>query len=701
MGKTKSPPKPATQPAEVRAPAPPAPEKYAGTLPLTRIRPSPDNPRKTFDGLEELAASIRANGLLQRILVRPIGPAPRNLGPGKGWSGVDYFEVVCGERRFRALALAGAAEAEVDIRVLTDAQARPLRHVENEQRADVRLSETAAAYATLAETLTAEQIAATVGKPTGYVRGLVRLARLPAWALAAVDAGTLPRATAELVARVPGAAAREKAAAQVLTGTDDWGTGDGYERTLAKLRAGKTPAEIYHNWDGPKSYREAKEALNRDHTRQLKGAPFSLKVVDLVPEAGSCEACPSRAGNDPEAKADGVRADVCLDPDCYRAKVEAYRAGEVAKAAAKGVEEADLGVPSYPGLPPRGWIDVAGKLGDNPDGLWERLAGNRHGLTVRDALKGTDCPLYIAFGPGGKAVTLAKTAEARKALTAAGMIPKPERAKPAAKKVPFRADETFDPAPLQSKADPRPPLIDTVAAEEKAAAIGARVLGEMAAGDCGDVDAAAVALRMVARFLIRDHCEFGPERRRHVAAALGFDPETAPSGDMLYHEAAEKLDPADVLGLCVRLAAAPVLDGEGGATRGFGHDLLEWGQIDWPQLLDQARRELAGGPTADERIAAAEVAQVAGTAAAITAPQLLDLDVPAAVLDLLDARQLHGVAETWATCQDEMPEVASLPPRNRLMAWLVRLGAKAKQADQAAGVIAAALPDGDRKEGAA
>ncbi len=57
--------------------------------------------------------------------------------------------------------------------------------------------------------------------------------------------------------------------------------------------------------------------------------------------AGNCDACPHRAGNNEEAKADGIRADVCLNPDCYRAKVEAHDAAELLKGISKGAKPSD------------------------------------------------------------------------------------------------------------------------------------------------------------------------------------------------------------------------------------------------------------------------------------------------------------------------------------------------------------------------
>ncbi len=648
--KTKSPPKPskgskpAANPAATKADltdrlagvgasAPPAPrQEYVTRLPLARIKASTANPRKTFDDAElaALAESIREHGVLQNLLVRPVGPAPKWT--GQKWEGVDHFEIVAGERRFRAAAIAGVADVPVTVRVLTDEQARPLRHVENGQRVAVRVSEEATAVAEWAAGgASAEEISRQISKPLSAVRDLMRVGKLPAWALAAVDAGVLPLSTAALVAKVPGEESRRRAAACVLLGVgcpslldQEWNDGDDWEEA-AEGRALSLDAG-----DPPYSYRDAKHLLAEHFTRQLKGAPFSLKVVDLTP-AGSCDACPKRAGNDPEAKAEGVRADVCLDPDCYREKVAAHDAAEIAKGRKRGLLPAgdDFAWPGEWDQVPRGWCDVNHTASLTE--LGEDLRGTKHaGLKLSELLRldghapGGGPLVYGVLDPKHKLRAIMRTGDVRKLLTSAGVLKKPER-KPAAKPAATRPSTDTGSKPAGAAAEFRnidipksaekPPLYDTLAVEDRAADIGARVLGEMAAGDCGDVDAAAVALRMVARFLIRDHCDFGEERRKHVARALGFDPETA-YGEKAFQAKADELPPADVLGLCVRLTAGVVLEGEGAAPAGFARDLLEWGQLDWPQLLDQARRELAGGPAADERIDAAEAAEAEGKAGA-------------------------------------------------------------------------------------
>lgn len=625
------------KPAPVRTPAPPAdirPPEVQGAVRLSEIRPCPFNVRRAFDetDLRGLAESIKSIGLKDRLLVRPVGLG--GAGPafdGQAWSGLSHFELVDGERRLRALTILNETHAvdlvPVVVRHMTDDEVRAVMLASREQSRDLAVSELVAGYAELAREKTAEQVASLVGKPVGHVRSVLRLARLPAWALGYVDLNVLPRATAELVARVPGDGSRVRAAACVLQGCHD-------PKDLTEMRGVEPPI----GWAGenPLSYRDTRDLIRDHFTVELKGSPFDRKSLDLLPSAGSCDACPKRAGNDPEAEGEGVRADVCLDPDCYRMKVQAYRTAEIEKAAAKGTAPVPDDFPGMGRTPPRGWIDVSVKLGECPDKLWERLAGNKHDLTIRDALKGTDCPRYVTFSPaGGKPVVVVRTAEARRALTAAGILPKPEKRKAEPKGDIRRCEKckaTFDAAgrskcPSCSAPLDAEPRRDAPAAkgpsqsdvDDRAAAIAGKVLAEFGEENFDDLDqiekhtgehphtsAVWEAFRFVARFLIRDHIAFGPARGRIVERSLGLEPASTlgRSGVADAEKKLATLGHRAALSLCLRLAAECEL--QSAPAGPFGSELLEWAELDWPALQAQARRELAGGETADAKIEKAE-----------------------------------------------------------------------------------------------
>jgi ParB family chromosome partitioning protein len=153
--------------ADARAPS----EKGLGgpsKLPIDQIHADRANPRRSFDeaALEELAASLKHQGVLQPILVRK---------DGRG------YRIIAGERRWRAAQKAGLTELPVIVREASDAEAYELALVENIQRADLNPLEEAEAYRRLVEErkLTQEQVADRVGKDRSSVANSLRLLHLP------------------------------------------------------------------------------------------------------------------------------------------------------------------------------------------------------------------------------------------------------------------------------------------------------------------------------------------------------------------------------------------------------------------------------------------------------------------------------------------------------------------------------------------
>jgi ParB family chromosome partitioning protein len=149
-------------------------------LDLDRLAPNPRQPRVHIDDarLDELAQSIRANGIIQPILVRPHG---------------DGYEIVAGERRWRAAQRAGLLKVPVVIRDVPDAKLLEVALVENIQREDLNPNEEAQAYRRLTEDLqlSQESVAAAVGKDRATVANYMRLLRLPAEIRNDVSSGAL------------------------------------------------------------------------------------------------------------------------------------------------------------------------------------------------------------------------------------------------------------------------------------------------------------------------------------------------------------------------------------------------------------------------------------------------------------------------------------------------------------------------------
>jgi ParB family chromosome partitioning protein len=166
------------------APPAPAPEAEGGMpreIPLEAIDPNPYQPRTRMDDeqLAELAASITANGVVQPILVRPRADG--------------RFQLIAGERRWRASQLAGKKTIPAILRQVSDEQAMEITIVENLQRADLNAMEQARAFERLSNEfhMTQEQIALRTGKDRTQIGNFIRLLRLPKGIQTRVEDGEL------------------------------------------------------------------------------------------------------------------------------------------------------------------------------------------------------------------------------------------------------------------------------------------------------------------------------------------------------------------------------------------------------------------------------------------------------------------------------------------------------------------------------
>lgn len=151
------------------------------TLKLTDVSPNPDQPRRYFDdeALAELAASVEQHGILQPLLVRPMPDGS--------------YQIVAGERRWRAARMAGLTQVPVVIRDLSDSDTAKLALIENLQREDLNPMEESLGYSRLMEqfNLTQEQTAQAVGKSRPAVANALRLLKLPKAAADLVAEGKL------------------------------------------------------------------------------------------------------------------------------------------------------------------------------------------------------------------------------------------------------------------------------------------------------------------------------------------------------------------------------------------------------------------------------------------------------------------------------------------------------------------------------
>lgn len=267
-------------------------------IPLTSIRPSPmeaqSHRRAAFSkpALQELAESIRTNGIAQAIVVRPINldsETPANR----------IYEIVAGERRFIAAGIAGLERIPATIRELTDEQTLKLQLIENLQREDLHPMHEAESYEELKTKhgYSVDQIWPDVGKSKAYVYGRLKLLALSPKCRKAFYAGVVSASIAEKIARIPVHKLQDEALLDV--------------------------AGIRNNWSKPMSFRDASDHIHQRYMLDLSGASFPLDDPKLN-GAGPCGECPKRAGNQPELFADVKKGDTCTDPTCFAAKTRAY-----------------------------------------------------------------------------------------------------------------------------------------------------------------------------------------------------------------------------------------------------------------------------------------------------------------------------------------------------------------------------------------
>jgi ParB family transcriptional regulator, chromosome partitioning protein len=171
-------------------------------VPIEFLKPNPRNPRREFADaeLKELADSIRQHGVIQPIVVRPVRGAQ------------DRFEIIAGERRWRASQFAGLHEVPIVPVDVSDSEALEIAIVENVQREDLNPMEEAQGYHALANEFkrSQEDIAKIVGKSRSHVANMMRLTKLPAEVQAYIASGQLSAGHARALIGVPDPAAAAK-----------------------------------------------------------------------------------------------------------------------------------------------------------------------------------------------------------------------------------------------------------------------------------------------------------------------------------------------------------------------------------------------------------------------------------------------------------------------------------------------------------
>lgn len=256
-------------------------------IPLEQIRPSDGNRRYGgFDPvkLQELADSIKAAGVLQPVLVRQ--------------NGDGGYELVAGERRWRAARIAGLEVLPCMVRELDDMQVLKIQTIENLQREDIHPLDEADGYARLIDRAgyDVEHLAQEVGRSPSYVYQRLKLRELIAPARKMLVDGVIQAGHAILIARLQPAQQKEILGSYLF-------------------RRGE---EV--------SVRQLDEFIREQILLDLNKAAFKKDDPDLDAKAGPCTTCPKRTGYQPALFADvcnGGKKDYCTDPRCFNGKLEA------------------------------------------------------------------------------------------------------------------------------------------------------------------------------------------------------------------------------------------------------------------------------------------------------------------------------------------------------------------------------------------
>lgn len=394
-------------------------------LPLAALRPSDTHiqqlRRKRFNeaALRELAESMAKVGQLQPIVVRrvEVGLVVRRGGDGVVEDGKEY-EIVLGERRWRALQIAGAGTIEAKVRELDDGQVLEAQLIENLQREDLHPLEEAEGYRELMELqqIRKEDLGARLGKSRSWVYSRLKLLDLAPAVRESLEAGRIDVSRALVLSRLCDDEAQVKALA------------------IAEDRLNDEPGADYTH-----SVRGLQEAIEEgDLAIDLADAPFPLDDASLHPIA--CTACEWRSGSvDPAAG----NPNVCTGPrGCHDAKIVTFHKRLVDEAVAAGrpvLRGADAkavvkGHGNYVGF-----VDLAARCPydefpeaephhDADDEVWQDYHDRSRQWqerTYRDLLQGEDLPVTLLEAKKGQLAQLVPFKDAARILQARHQIKLP------------------------------------------------------------------------------------------------------------------------------------------------------------------------------------------------------------------------------------------------------------------------------------
>jgi ParB/RepB/Spo0J family partition protein len=261
---------------------------------IEQIDPSTTNPRKTFDdqAIIDLADSIKAVGLLQPITLRPDEEA-------------GGFEIVAGERRYRAALSLGWKTIPAIVRVVSDEQMLEIQIIENLQRENVSPLDEAAAFASLLKKESYDWLASKIHKSKKYIADRLKLNDLIESGRDYLRDGKLPLTHAIVIAKLP-ATEQEKAISYVMS-YDFWDDNNDGDRSACS-----------------KTISELKNHIVSLLMVSFKDACFDLEIDNLVEGICACVVCPKRTANQNLLFDEITDDDKCTDAACYQAKEKAH-----------------------------------------------------------------------------------------------------------------------------------------------------------------------------------------------------------------------------------------------------------------------------------------------------------------------------------------------------------------------------------------
>jgi len=286
-------------PASVNRSQPQAAREHYKLLALKELQTSPSNPRRRIKEktIESLAESIRTQGVLEPLIVRAAG---------------KKYEIVCGERRYRAAKIAALRVVPCLVRKLSDEQVLDIQIHENLHREDVHPMDEAYGYKFLKEKLgcNVSELAIRVGKPEGYVLNRLKLNLLIKEAQKDIDEEHLPLIYALEIAKY-------SPEIQKLLYDEAYRKEGKYEKgnyVLVPVKGQTVPLKAFIEW------------INTNVHRRLSLAPFDPKATNLRSDGLACTKCPDRTGAAVslfEPNQIGKK-DACLNPACYLQKLEKH-----------------------------------------------------------------------------------------------------------------------------------------------------------------------------------------------------------------------------------------------------------------------------------------------------------------------------------------------------------------------------------------